>query len=323
MADDQPYQMESATSIVVIILIVLVIIGIIILMVAWFNSSNAPQTNSTQNKSIDLEDNNDDPGAAAAPASGSKKCGPCGGQPQNKLPLQVMSTQNLQQPNKTVEEFDLNQIPILTAIEPDEDEDDDPAPHTFDIKTPSDGSVINLMLSDKSEIHIHVSDKSGSGPVRRLLSGIPSDQSEQISIENSSRISDMARSAELASVEDISAVPFTKMENISDLSPKGILDQMEHYVPSIMPQSIVIPKPLPTIPVVNASQVDEISGESIGSSLSDPANFSSDFSSQTEMSHRPGMVQPSNIRIPAPPPKVPSSKIPSNLKMGPLSSGSN
>jgi hypothetical protein len=308
MADDQPYQMESATSIVVIVLIILVIIGIIILMVAWFNSSNAPSTTTTQNKEISEDDDDDDAGASIGPAprlgpsrtAGATGCGPCAAASQkNALHPGIHVTSS--QPN-------MEHIPILMVNDDDEDEaSGDHRPHAVDIKTPSDGSVINLMLSDRSEVHIHVSDKSG--PVRRLLSDMPSDQSEEFSIDN-------LPSVEFGSVETTSVDRYPKSSPRSGRSPPalvspaspssrlsagptGVLNQM-------VEQSNVMPTNLPLIPVVGASRID--------GSLSDPANFSSDFSSQNDMSARP--VQQSKIRIPAPPPKVPA-----NLKMGPLSSG--
>ena len=178
-------------------------------------------------------------------------------------------------------------------VENDDAKDDNNDDDDFDAGAVSSANAFNEGRTNNSNIIIKKDKCSSSDGSNIPNLASSSDESERLNLD------ELARQQDLASVEDIalynrsedhdydnSDPSSTELFNLTSEGAETSSNQSEKSVESPRPR--VVPyTPIGSESASDQGGNDETSGVSIEPSVSNPAAFSSDFSSQTELSTRP------------------------------------
>jgi hypothetical protein len=315
--------MAPSNNIALIIVIVLVVIGVIILLVVLFNSSKSTSSNNTSSESSikDDDDSEDDDipnsGSSISPPNSKAINVPKSNITSDpklsttKVTIDPKIT-NIPTPQLPVPSSHIEQPPAVISV-PVSTKISNPqptlpvisqaqvitAPQVFDSSSSepviSGNDSLSIIIesgtvSNESAIQMNESDLMISGSASRELSASESSitSSEELDIEK------LAEEQGLASVEEIS-LP-SPLESNNDLSDDGsrivisdLSSKMQYRVPVITDLTLSKSNKSSEITSseINLSNHNETVGLSVDQSITDPASFSSDFSSQTDKSLKP------------------------------------
>jgi hypothetical protein len=311
----------STSTIFIIVVIVIGIVGLIILLiVAWNSGKNNNLSSSSQHDNIDDIDDEDDPFDSGQPNVPSNYEISHTENVKVSVPPKHLTDAPAEKPqvqtHNTVSESAqksavINEPDKIEAshMEPDK-QVDIPKSETIDNRKDEkieDDKSISASGNSKSVNESKSEDSSVSASGDSLSSDLSDPGTSKFNSEESldsltessidseiifSSSEDVIRNEKLASVEDVEPASSSEVKNIiSSMNlPKNQVKAGNSRYPVITHPVV----PAPYVPVISGSgrsssstktsHVEETSGRSMDASISNPASFSSDFSSQTEVS---------------------------------------